>query len=49
MDVDFEMVAARNGKKFQEMSSLQNQERLNEIFVALINYWQLQKKIQALS
>ena len=24
MDVDFEMVAARNGKKFQEMSSLQN-------------------------
>ena len=31
------MFAARNGKKFQEMSSLENWERLNEIFVALTN------------
>ena len=37
MDVDMEMFAVRNGKKFKEMSSLENQERLNEIFVALIN------------
>ena len=37
MDVDMEMFAVRNGKKFKEMSSLENKERLNEIFVALIN------------
>ena len=37
MDVDMEMFAVRNGKKFKEMSSLENQERLNEIFVVLIN------------
>ena len=37
MDADFEMFAARNGNKFQEMSSLQYQERPNEILVAPIN------------
>ena len=37
MDVDMEMFAERNGKKFKEMSSLENKERLNEIFVVLIN------------
>ena len=37
MDVDMEMFAVRNGKKFKEMSSLENKERLNEIFVVLIN------------
>ena len=37
MDVDFEIFAARNGKKLQEMSSLWNQKKLNEIFVVLIN------------
>ena len=37
MDVDFEMFAAGHGKKFKEMSSLENQKRLNEIFVVPIN------------
>ena len=37
MDVDMEMFAVRNGKIFKEMSSLENKERLNEIFVVLIN------------
>ena len=37
MDVDFKQFAARNGKKFQEISSLENQKRLNEILVVLIN------------
>ena len=37
MDVDMELFAVRNGKKFKEMSSLENKERLNEIFVVLIN------------
>ena len=35
--MNFEMFAARNGKNWQEMSSLENGERLNEIFVVLIN------------
>ena len=38
MDVDFEMFAARNGKKFQKISSLENQKKLNKIFVVLINW-----------
>ena len=29
MDVDFEMFAETNDNKFQEMSSLENKERLN--------------------
>ena len=29
MDVDFGMLAARNGKKFQEMSSFENQTERN--------------------
>ena len=37
MDVDFEMFAARNGKKFQKISILENQKKLNKIFVVLIN------------
>ena len=37
MDVDFEMFAAKNGKKFQEMSCLENQKKLKEISVVLTN------------
>ena len=36
MEVDFEMFAARNGKKFQKMSSLDNEKRLKEILVVPI-------------
>ena len=37
MGGDFKMFAARNGKKSQEVSSLENQKRLNKIFVVHVN------------
>ena len=55
MYVDIDMFATRFGKKFQEMSTLENYESLNyEIGTMKSSWfskidWQLPKKIQSLS